>query len=54
MIETDRGKVHESEPEAEPQPPRPRRGRRAPPPGLSEPLEQVETRPEGPAEPRLP
>jgi hypothetical protein len=55
MIETDRGKVHEAEPEGEPQAPRPRRERRAPPPGANEPLEQVETRAgDAPGEPRLP
>jgi hypothetical protein len=55
MIETDRGKVHEAEPEGVPQAPRQRRERRAPPPGVNEPLEQVETRPsDAPGEPRLP
>jgi ribonuclease E len=44
MIETDRGKVREPEPVVEVQPGRPRRERRPPPPDLSEPLEQVETR----------
>ena len=55
MIETDRGKAQESEPGGEPQAPRPRRERRAPPPGVNEPLEQVETRGgDAPGEPRLP
>lgn len=55
MIETDRGKVPEAEPEGEPQALRPRRERRAPPPGVNEPLEQVETRAgDAPGEPRLP
>jgi ribonuclease E len=55
LIETDHARAQESEPSAEPQAPRPRRERRAPPPDLNEPLEQVETRaPSGPAEPRLP
>ena len=55
MIETDRGKAHEAEPQGEPQAPRPPRERRAPPPGVNEPLEQVETRAgDAPGEPRLP
>jgi ribonuclease E len=55
MIETDRGKVRGVEPVVEAPPARPRRERRAPPPGVDEPLEQVETRgSDASAEPRLP
>jgi hypothetical protein len=55
MIETVRGSAPEPEREEAPQAPRPRRERRAPPAGLDEPLEQIETRGDGgPAEPRLP
>lgn len=55
MIETDRVRVREAEPGTEPQPVRPRRERRPAPPGVNEPLEQVETRgPDAPAESRLP
>jgi hypothetical protein len=44
MIETAHDKLRETEPVAEEQPARPRRERRPPPPGVNEPLEQVETR----------
>jgi hypothetical protein len=55
MIETVRGQAPAPEPEEEPQGRRPRRERRAPPAGLDEPLEQVETRgDDGKPEPRLP
>jgi ribonuclease E len=55
MIETAHDKVRETEPVTEEQPLRPRRERRPPPPGVNEPLEQVETRSaDAPADPGRP